>query len=118
MRESSAVGVPMQPILLCAYRVDSSPVLDASDRSQLEAHGIGELELRCPEWAREMSEGRVPASQALADRLIAVGYAGMLAPAFYRGAPRDERNLVLWKWSSELPSRILVVDDEGRLTPE
>lgn len=117
MREAGVIGIPMQPVLLCAYRVDSRPVFDASDPSQLEAHGIAESELRCPDWDREMNEGRVPASQRVADRLMAAGYSGMLAPAFCRGAAPDERNLVLWSWGNELPSRIRVVDDEGRLTP-
>lgn len=118
MREASTVGVPMQPVLLCAYRVDSRPIFDALESGQRASHQIADSDLRCPTWEREMIEGRIPASQLAADRLIAAGYAGMLVPALYRGAGRDERNLVLWRWGNELPSRVRLVDDEGRLTPE
>ena len=72
-----------------------------------------------------MLDGGVPASHALAERLIAQGYAGMLVPSF-RGAvlghqdldgekESDDRNLVLWQWDDMLPSRVRLVDDEGRL---
>lgn len=118
MREASTVGVPMQPVLLCAYRVDSRPIFDALESGQRASHQIADSDLRCPTWEKEMIEGRIPASQLAADRLIAAGYAGMLVPALYWGAGRDERNLVLWKWGNEMPSRVRLVDDEGRLTPE
>lgn len=85
---------------------------------QLESFSIRDSELRCPGWEREMNEGAIPASQALADRLIAAGHAGMLVPSFRRGAGPGDRNLVFWKWGDVLPSRIRVVDDEGRLSPE
>ncbi len=118
MREASVIGMPMQPVLLCAYEVDSKPIFDAADTSQCAAFGIKDTDLRCPTWEREMREGRIPASQIVADRLIAAGFAGTIVPAYYRGAGPDERNLVLWKWGEELPSRVRLVDDEGRLTPE
>lgn len=118
MREASVIGMPMQPVLVCAYDVDSKPIFDAADPSQRAALGIAGQDLRCPTWEREMREGQVPASQIVADRLISAGYAGMIAPAYYRAAGPEERNLVLWRWGDELPSRVRLVDDEGRLTPE
>ena len=118
MREASVIGMPMQPVLLCAYRVDSKPIFDAADTSQCAAFGINETDLCCPTWEREMREGRIPASQIVADRLIAAGFTGTIVPAYYRGAGPGERNLVLWKWGEELPSRVRLVDDEGRLTSE
>lgn len=118
MREASVIGMPMQPVLVCAYEVDSKPIFDAADPSQRAALGIAVADLRCPNWEREMREGQTPASQIVADRLISLGYAGMIAPAYYRAAGPEERNLVLWKWGDELPSRVRLVDDDGRLTPE
>lgn len=118
MREASVIGMPMQPVLVCAYQVDSKPIFDAIDSSQRDAFGIAAAALRCPNWEREMREGQVSASQLAADRLIAAGYAGMMVPAYYRGAGPDERNLVLWKWSDQRPSLVRLVDDDGRLTPE
>ncbi|MDE0334845.1 MAG: hypothetical protein OXI64_07795 [Defluviicoccus sp.] len=44
-----------------------------------------------------MLAGRVPESQALADRLIAAGHAGMRVWSFAAGAGPDDLNLVLWR---------------------
>ena len=59
---------------------------------------------------------------------MAQGCAGMLVPSF-RGvlpshqalageAESDDQNLVLWQWKDMLPSRVRLVDDEGRLASE
>ena len=61
-----------------------------------------------------MLAGGIPASQALADRLIAAGYAGMRVRSFAAGAGVDDLNLVMWKWEAEGPSRVVLIDDEGR----
>jgi len=63
-----------------------------------------------------MLDGRIPPSQVLAERLIAAGQAGMLAPSFARGAGVDDLNLVLWTWGPEPPARVALIDDEGRLS--
>ena len=73
-----------------------------------------------------MLGGEIPKSQGLAERLIAEGYRGMIAPSFApAGMPEtrelsgdpdgDDRNLVLWEWGDALPSQVRLVDDEGRL---
>ncbi len=56
-----------------------------------------------------------PASQALADRVIAAGYVGMRVRSFAVGTGADDLNLVMWRWSSDRPARIALIDDEGRL---
>ena len=63
-----------------------------------------------------MYGGAVPASQALAERLIGSGYVGMLVRSFAAGAGPDDVNLVFWRWGNRLPSRIVVIDDQGRLS--
>ena len=63
-----------------------------------------------------MLAGSIPASQALAERLIAAGYAGMRVHSFAAGAGADDLNLVMWKWASERPARVVLIDDEGRLS--
>lgn len=47
-----------------------------------------------------MMEGATPSSQALADRLIAAGYVGVLVRSFATGTSADEFNLVLWNWAT------------------
>ena len=106
----------MQPLTLCAYEVDAEPVFHSRDEAERTAFGVTESELRCETWESEMLEGRVPPSQVLADRLIAAGQVGMLVPSFARGASVDDFNLVLWRWGPEPPARIVLIDDEGRLS--
>lgn len=116
IREAQPLGRPMQPLTLCAYEVDAEPVFDSRDEAERTAFGVTESELRCETWESEMLEGRVPPSQVLADRLIAAGQVGMLAPSFARGASVDDFNLVLWRWGPEPPARVVLIDDEGRLS--
>ena len=116
IREAQPLGRPMQPLTLCAYKVDAEPLLDATDDDQRHALGVTEAHLACPTWEAEMLAGIVPASQAIADRLIAAGYAGMQVRSFAAGTTPDDLNLVAWKWSDSLPARILLIDDEDRLS--
>ena len=115
IREAQALGQPMQPLTLCAYAVDAEPVFDALDVAQWPAHSVTQGELVCPAWRRVMLEGVTPASQALADRLIAAGYVGLRVQSFARGAGPDDINLVFWQWADKRPSRVVLIDDEGRL---
>ena len=50
------------------------------------------------------------------DRLIGSGYVGMLVRSFAAGAGPDDVNLVFWRWGNRLPSRIVVIDGQGRLS--
>ena len=115
IREAVPLGRRMQPLTLCAYEVDTEPVFDAQNEYQRVALGVSDADLSCPYWEAEMLEGAVPSSQALADRLIAAGYAGMLVRSFAVGAGVDDINLVLWKWGASRPSLVVLIDDESRL---
>ncbi|MCY3736306.1 MAG: RES domain-containing protein [Gemmatimonadaceae bacterium] len=116
IREAQPLGRPMQPLTLCAYDVDAEPVFDALDAERCEALGIGEADLACPSWEAEMLAGMFPASHLLADRLIATGHAGMRVRSFAAGAGQEDVNLVMWRWSSDRPDRVVLIDDEGRLS--
>ena len=63
-----------------------------------------------------MLAGSLPASQILAHRLIAAGYAGMRVRSFAPGAGDSDLNLVMWKWGEGRPARVVLIDDEGRLS--
>jgi len=77
-----------------------------------------EEELRCPNWEREMLAGIIPASQRLADWLITAGYVGMRVQSFAPGAGTNDLNLVLWRWGNQLPGKVVLVDDEERLSKD
>ena len=114
--EAQPLGRPMQPLTLCAYQVDVEPVFDALDGEQRRDAEVNESDLVCPTWEADMLAGAIPASHAVADRLIAAGYAGMRVRSFAAGASGDDINLVLWSWSSSRPNRVTLIDDEGRLS--
>ena len=116
IREAQPLGRPMQPLTLCAYEVDAEPVFDALDEQRCSELGVIEADLACPTWEAEMLAGAVPASQALADRVIAAGYAGLRVRSFAAGAGPDDINLVMWRWSPDPPVRVSLIDDEGRLS--
>ena len=63
-----------------------------------------------------MNAGAVPASQALAEHLVKAGYVGMLVRSFAAGSGSDDINLVLWNRGRGYPSRVILIDDEGRLS--
>ncbi len=115
IREASPLGRPMQPLTLCAYEVDAGPVFDATDERERRSLGVRESDLVCPRWEAEMLAGALPASQALADRLIAAGHVGVLVRSFASGSGAGDLNLVLWKWGNDRPARVILIDDEGRL---
>ena len=115
IREAQPLGRPMQPLVLCAYEVDVEPVFDSMEAAQRLAMGVSESDLSCPTWEAEMYAGEIPASQALAERLIAASYAGMRVRSFARAVSADDFNLVIWKWGSRPPVRVALIDDEGRL---
>ena len=116
IREAQWLGRPMQPLTLCAYEVDAEPVFDALDEAERRTLDVKESTLACPTWEAEMLAGAIPASQALAHRLVAAGFAGMRVQSFAAGASADDLNLVLWSWSAERPAQVLPIDDEGRLS--
>ncbi len=63
-----------------------------------------------------MLAGCVPVTQALADRLIAAGYAGIQVRSHATGAGLADLKLVLWKWGTGLRAHVILIDDEGRLS--
>ena len=106
----------MQPLTLCAYEVDAEPVFDTLDGEWRRALGVLDSHLDCRTWEAEMLADGSPASQSLADRLIAAGYAGMRVRSFAAGAGVDDLNLVMWRWGPKRPVRVVLIDDEGRLS--
>lgn len=103
-----------QPLTICAYDVDSEPVLDLTDPSCLNDLGFSSATLACP-WEDVANQGTTPPSWGLAKALMANGTAGIIVPSFAPGATQSDRNLVFWSWSDGPPSRVTIIDDEKRL---
>ena len=105
----------MQPLVLCSYELDVDPVFDALDPTKRAERIVSLEELDSPAWRDEMFSGRKPASHALAERLVSLGYMGMRYRSYATGAAENDFNLVLWRWANDLPSRVILIDDENRL---
>lgn len=115
VREASPLGTPFHPVTLCQYRVDCEDIFDTRDPKATKREGVTRNELSCPSWNQEMLEGKVPASQQLADRLVIKGYVGMLVRSFAHGAGPKDMNLVLWKWTKRRPHKVILFDPDHRL---
>jgi RES domain-containing protein len=115
-------GLPFkaQPMTLVAYRVNCRCVANLTDPGKLVAVGIEPSDLACA-WEDLACRGEEPPSWRLADAMIAAGFQGAMVPSF-APAPNpapdapQRRNLVLWRWSTEAPCAVQVIDDFGRLS--
>nr|WP_242012106.1 RES family NAD+ phosphorylase [Acetobacter oeni] len=70
-----------QPLTICAYDVDSEPVLDLSNPSSFGELGISPDTLACP-WEDLADKGKMPPSWELAKTLAARDVAGIIVPSF------------------------------------
>lgn len=66
-------------------------------------------------WLGYLRKGQDAPSWLVVDQLKRDGFAGMLAPSFVPNATAANCNLILWRWSDDLPSRVTVFDPSGRL---
>ena len=117
IRETEPLGRPLQPLTLCAYEVDAEPVFDALDERECRRLGVDDPDLACPAWEAEMLAGlasRVADSRRPADRGGLCGACG--SEVFAPGAGDSDLNLVMWKWGESRPARVVLIDDEGRLS--
>jgi RES domain-containing protein len=116
LREANQVGT-LQPTTLVAYEADVRPVFDTRDAEALAGFGVTAEDLASITWRDDMMTNGESGTQtqAFARRLIAAGYA-LLVPSFARGATPSDLNLVLWRWGDAAPTRLVLIDDENRLS--
>jgi RES domain-containing protein len=102
------------PLTMCEYDVDCEHIADLRADAARASHGVARQELACP-WLVCQRAGNQAPSWLAADRLKASGHAGILVPSFAPGATDANVNLVLWRWSADLPHKVEVYDPTGRL---
>ena len=115
LREANQVGV-LQPTTLVAYEADVRPVFDTRDAEALAEFGMTPEDLASATWRDDMITTGESATQTFARRLIAAGYAALLVQSFARGSSPTDLNLVLWRWGASAPTRLVLIDDENRLS--
>lgn len=104
----------IDPCVLCSYDVDCEDVVDLRTEEGRLSAGVDFEEMACG-WMNFLAEGKRPPSWSIQERLVAQGAAGILVPSFAPGAEMGDHNLVLWKWSANLPHQVSVIDPSGRL---
>ncbi len=115
VREANQVGA-LQPTTLVAYEAEIERIFDTRDTTALRAEGMDAAALSAATWRDEMKAEGEARTQGFARTLIAKGYCGLLARSFAPGTGAEDLNLVLWRWGPGPPARLVVIDDEGRLS--
>lgn len=115
LREANQVG-NLQPTTLVSYEAEFEHVFDGRDYAALAREGMDAALLAASTWRDEMKASGEARTQAFARRLIGSGHHGLLVRSFAPGTSDDDLNLVLWTWSDRAPSRLRLIDDEGRLS--
>lgn len=115
LKEANQVG-NLQPTTLVSYEAQIEAVFDCRDASALAAEGMDAVALASTTWRDEMKAIGEAKTQAFARRLMGAGYSGLLVRSFAGGSMADDLNLVLWRWGDAPPSRLSLIDDEGRLS--
>jgi RES domain-containing protein len=115
LREANQVGA-LQPTTLVSYDSEIETVFDGRDGKALASEGMDAAALADTTWRDQMKLHGEARTQTFARRLIAAGHNGLLVRSFAAGSDDADMNLVLWRWGDTLPSRLVLIDDEGRLS--
>ena len=115
LKEANQVGV-LQPTTLVSYEAEIEGLFDGRDDVALAAWGMDAAALAAATWRDEMKQTGEAATQAFARRLITGGHNGLLVRSFAAGTTAADLNVVLWQWGDGPPARLILTDDEGRLS--
>ena len=116
LREANQVG-SLQPTMLVSYEAEIESIFDTRDATSLATTDMVAAALADPGWRDEMKAAGESRSQGFARRLIGDGCHGLMVRSFAAGTTEDDINLVLWRWSEAAPHRLILIDDENRLSP-
>lgn len=115
LREATQGAGRIQPRTIVCYEAHFTNLLDLSTEDLAKAFGTSMRVVGSPTWRGEMKEFGQSASQALG-HLVSRTYDGVIVPSFAPDATADLRNLVLYRWSDDLPTQLRLVDDRNQLT--
>ena len=114
LREANQVG-SLQPTTLVSYDAEIASIFDCRDDGALAAQGMTADMLAAPTWRDDARATGEAKTQGFARRLMKAGHHGLLVRSFAPGSSAEDLNLVLWTWADAAPSRLVLIDDEGRL---
>jgi RES domain-containing protein len=115
LREANQVG-NLQPTTVVSYDAEIDSIFDCGDETALAPEGMDASTLASTTWRDEMKASGEAKTRGFARRLIAAGYNGLLVRSFAAGATTEDLNIVLWRWADGPPARLILIDDENRLS--
>lgn len=111
---SQGFAYRIPPLTIVSYEVDCEDIADLTSAEDRARHRVSEKAM-AGAWRLLADTGAPVPSWRIAERLVEAGIAGIIVPSFAAGAGREAKNLVLWRWSDELPHRVSLIDVERRL---
>ncbi|MFT4104097.1 MAG: RES family NAD+ phosphorylase [Burkholderiaceae bacterium] len=115
LREANQVG-SFQPTMLVCYEAEIECVFDSRDEEALLEHEMNGAALADATWRDQMKATGEAKTQRFARQLIEAGFNGLLVRSFAPGTTAEDLNLVLWRWGDTEPTRLVLIDDEKRLS--
>jgi RES domain-containing protein len=115
LREANQIG-NLQPTTLVSYEAEIEGVFDGRDEAALRSEGMDAAALADPTWRDQMKASGEARTQSFVRAIVAKGYRALLVRGFAPGAGESDLNLVLWEWGTTAPARLVLIDDEGRLS--
>jgi RES domain-containing protein len=115
LREANQAG-NLQPTTLVSYDADIERVFDSRNDSALRMHEMAAATLSDTTWRDQMKSTGEAKTQAFGRRLFDAGFDALLVRSFAPGATAEDLNLVLWHWGADAPARLVLIDDENRLS--
>jgi len=104
-------GFVQHPALIAQLRLTGARLADLVSPEGLVRLGIAPEIHRC-EWRAALDEGERPETHALRERLLALGFDGVIYPSFMSPGGTC---VALWRWNGEGEPRLEVIDPDGRL---
>jgi len=104
-------GFVQHPALIARLALTGARLADLTVSETLLALGIVEDIHRC-EWRDLMDVGLVPETHTLRERLLAIGFDGVIYPSFMSPGGTC---VALWRWNTEGAPRLEIIDPDGRL---
>ncbi len=104
------------PTTLVCYEAEIESVFDSRDEAALLEHGMDSATLADTTWRDQVKVAGEAKTQGFARRLIEAGFDALLVRSFAPAATTEDLNLVLWRWANEAPARLVLIDDENRLS--
>lgn len=104
-------GFVQHPALIAQLELKDAVLADLTDSAILSELGSSADIHRC-EWRMDLDSGKVPETHRLRERLIGLGFDGLIYPSFMS---QGGTCVALWRWNAKGAPRLDVIDPDGRM---